>query len=109
MPSEPETITIPRTVWERELRELPQYDETDTGSGSGPHVVILYNCDCHTAEEVVKQLLKATDYPMQRCIEIMLEADARGRAIAYTGSADACRRAARILRSIRLQVETDQF
>lgn len=104
MASETENALPDLDERERELEDLE-----DAGSNDGPHVVILYNCDCHTAEEVVRQLLKATDYPLQRCIEIMLEADARGRAIAYTGSAQACERAARILRSIRLQVETDKF
>jgi ATP-dependent Clp protease adapter protein ClpS len=90
-------------------RELPRYDEDADIDSGGPHVVILYNCDCHTMDQVVEQLLKATDYPLQRCIEIMHEAHLRGRAIAYTGSAEACDRAARILRQIRLQVETDAF
>ena len=90
-------------------RELPHYDEETDDDARGPHVVILYNCDCHTTEQVVQQLLKATDHSLQKCIEIMIEAHVRGRAIAYTGSAEACDRAARILRQIRLQVETDSF
>ena len=90
-------------------RVLPS-DKVDSESkDAGPYVVILYNCDCHTPDEVVEQLLKATEHPVQRCIDIMFEAHTRGRAIAFTGSADACERAARILRQIRLQVETDSF
>ncbi len=90
-------------------RHLPG-DKTDSESNDGgPYVVILYNCDCHTPDEVVEQLLKATEHPIQRCIDIMFEAHTRGRSIAYTGSSEACERAARILRQIRLQVETDRF
>ena len=101
-----QTETVAPDILER---ELPRYDEDTDSDLGGPHVVILYNCDCHTTEQVVQQLMKATDHPMQRCIEIMLEAHFRGRAIAYTGSAEACDRAARILRQIRLQVETDTY
>ena len=90
-------------------RKLPDYEGADDTSTTDPFVVILYNCECHTADEVVDQLLKATDHPLQRCIDIMYEAHTRGRAIAYTGSSEACERAAHILRQIRLQVETDNF
>jgi ATP-dependent Clp protease adapter protein ClpS len=101
-----ETETAVPAVLER---NLPHQDDDAIAEDNGPHVVILYNCDCHTPDEVVAQLLKATDYTLQRCYDIMLEAHTRGRSIAYTGSAEACDRAARILRQIRLQVETDSF
>jgi len=90
-------------------RVLPRYDEDTDIADEGPYVVILYNCDCHTPEEVVVQLQKATGYDIERCIRIMLEAHTRDRAIAYTGSQEDCERAASVLRQIRLQVETDKF
>jgi ATP-dependent Clp protease adaptor protein ClpS len=92
-----------------DIRDLPQYDEAERDTGDGPYVVILYNDDYHIPEEVVLQIQKATGYPVERCVRIMLEAHTRGRAIAYTGSEEACDRAARVLRQIRLQVETDKF
>ena len=60
-------------------------------------------------EEVVHQLLLATGYTVERCVEIMLEAHTSGRAIAYSGSETECERVATILRRIRLQVETDHY
>jgi ATP-dependent Clp protease adapter protein ClpS len=101
-----DTETAAPAILERELPDLDEQSNLDDG---GPNVVILYNCDCHTQEQVIHQLLKATEYPVERCAEIMLEAHYRGRAIAYTGSEEACNRVARILRQIRLQVETDRF
>ena len=71
--------------------------------------VILYNDDYHPVDQVVSQVQKATGYPFERCVAIMLEAHTRGRSIAYTGSQEACERAAGVLRQIRLQVETDKF
>ena len=75
----------------------------------GPWVVILYNCDCHTFDEVILQLQKAIGCTLEKAFEIADEAHTRGRAIAHTGEAEECERVAKILRSIRLQVETDRF
>jgi ATP-dependent Clp protease adapter protein ClpS len=104
MPAEP-GLAEPRI----DTRELPSYDEETTDIGDGPYVVILYNDEIHAADEVVAQVQKATGYALGRCIAIMIEAHTRGRAIAYTGSQEACERAANVLRQIRLQVETDKF
>src|SRR5579862_6356707 len=92
-----------------EERVLPNLEEDAGDHDDGPYVVILYNDDFHSMDEVVGQLMKATAYTLQRCMEIMIEAHTRGRAIAFTGSGSACDRAAQILRQIRLQVETDKF
>lgn len=90
-------------------RVLPEFNDDLLGDSDGPYVVILYNDDYHSMDEVVAQLQKATGYNFDRCIGIMAEAHTRGRSIAYTGSETACDRAASILRQIRLQVETDRF
>ncbi len=75
----------------------------------GPWVVILYNCDCHTFEDVIAQLCLATACSFGEAEAIAFEAHTRGRAIAYTGDEGECARVAGVLRSIRLQVETDVF
>ncbi len=90
-------------------RMMPALDETHDFDIDDPYIVILYNDDHHDMEEVACQLQKATGYPIERCIRVMLEAHERGRAIAYTASGEECERVARILRQIRLQVETDKF
>ncbi len=77
----------------------------DANTTSGSWHVVLYNCDCHSADEVVLQLIKATDYPVRRCIHIMTEAHVLGRAIAYHGTKETCVRCADILASIGLRVE----
>lgn len=78
-------------------------------ANGGPCIVILYNDDQHNMEEVVMQLMKATGYPVQRCVEIMMEAHLHGRAVAFSGEMEECEKVAAILRQIRLQVETDKF
>ena len=92
-----------------DLSTLPQYDEKLRIDDGGPYVVILYNDDYHDFEEVIEQVQKATGYQIEICETITIEAHSRGRAIAFTGSQDECEKAARVLRQIRLQVETDRF
>jgi ATP-dependent Clp protease adaptor protein ClpS len=95
-----ETLTIPREgLWE----QLSSGIET-----GGPYIVILYNCDCHTFDEVIGQMQKATGCSYEKGQEVANEVHTRGRAIAYTGSQEECERVANILREIRLQVETDR-
>src|SRR5437588_6652907 len=94
-------VTIP------DIRPIERTGQpVDTG---GPWVVILYNCDCHSFDEVIAQIQLAAGCSMARAEQIAEEAHQRGRAIAYTGGEDDCERAAGILRSIGLQVETDLF
>ena len=87
---------------------LPGFDESQLPRNDGPRIVILYNDDHHAMHDVIAQVQKATGYDIERCVEITLEAHLQGRSVAYTGTEKECERAARILRQIRLQVETDR-
>ncbi len=92
------------------MPELGKIEDLDERlETQGPCVVILYNCDCHSFDEVILQLQKAAGYSIERAEDIAMEAHVRGRAIAYTGESEDCERVAKILRSIRLQVETDRL
>lgn len=93
----------------QEERLRPVWDEDLDSDVDDPYVVILYNDDHHDMGEVIEQIQRATGYDIERCMHIMLEAHTQGRAITYTGSESECERVARILRQIRLQVETDRF
>jgi ATP-dependent Clp protease adaptor protein ClpS len=73
-----------------------------------PFIVILYNCECHTFDEVILQMQKATGCSIERAKQVADEVHNSGRAIAFSGTLDACERVAVILRQIRLQVETDR-
>lgn len=85
-------------------RESQTIDERDTDP---THRVILYDDDWHGMDEVVLQIQKATGYDLERAMEIMLEAHAKGRAICFRGARDKCHRVAGVLRQIQLQVEVD--
>jgi ATP-dependent Clp protease adapter protein ClpS len=67
-----------------------------------PYNVILFNDEEHDMVEVVWQIMKATSCAESRAHQIMMEAHATGRAIAYTGSKERCEHVESILCEIRL-------
>lgn len=73
-----------------------------------PYIVIVYNDDYHTFDEVIIQLQKATAYSLEKAEALAVEIDGKGRAIVFAGEAEECERVACVLREIKLQVETDQ-
>jgi len=74
--AEPPVVTPPVTKpeTESETRLLPPYN------------VILLNDDDHSMEFVVDVLRKVFSFPMERCVQLMLEAHTTGRAVVWTGS-----------------------
>lgn len=92
--------------------DLPGFNELeDIRSGAeitGPWIVILYNCECHTFDDVIGILQKATGCTREKGKVIADEVDSKGRAICFSGSHEECERVAAIIASIRLQVETDR-
>ena len=91
---------------------LPGFDEIeDIRRGfeiDGPWIVILYNDDWHTFEEVESILQKATGCALEKATAIAMEVHLKGRAICFSGSKEECDRVAAIIATIRLQVETDR-
>ena len=76
-----------------------------TGGGEGSKV-FLFNCDCHSFEEVIAQLLKAVP-GMTRLLaeELAWRAHTQGLAEVYRGSASECDRVARVLGETGLIVQ----
>jgi ATP-dependent Clp protease adapter protein ClpS len=83
----------------------PQRDRT--GGNGSPYVVIVYNDDWHTFDDVQQQLIKATGCTLEKAEALSIEIDGRGRAVVFGGEQAECERVANVLREIRLQVETD--
>lgn len=75
---------------------------------SGPWIVILYNDEEHTYDDVIMILQKATGCSEEDGYAIAFEVDTKGRAICFSGTQEECERVAKIIASIRLQVETDR-
>lgn len=85
--------------------ENPQAGDPDLEK---PYVVIVYDDDWHTFEQVEMQLQKATGCSLEKAEAQAIEVHTTGRAVVFSGAADKCEQVAAVLREIKLQVETDR-
>ena len=73
-----------------------------------PWITILHNCDCHTFEDVVKQLIKAIGCSENRAWELAWEIHNTGKAVVKVGPETECVRVGNILAAIGLVVTVTQ-
>ena len=92
-------VDLPAVISEKSLQsKLP---------GDGDWVVILYNCDCHTFEDVIEVLQRATGCTEDVAEFLAYKVHLDGRAIVFRSNRDKCERVASIIGAVGLQVETD--
>lgn len=97
----PDAITTqPETV--------PQDVTDELAAVAPPWMTVLHNCDCHTFEEVVKQLMKAIGCSEERGWELAWEVHNTGKAVVKVGSETECVRVGNILAAIGLVVTVTQ-
>jgi ATP-dependent Clp protease adaptor protein ClpS len=77
----------------------------DTGSGGGPWKTVLFNCACHTFDEVEDVVMKATRCTLSRARQISHEVHTRGSAVVHDGPRERCEAVAEVIASIGLRVE----
>lgn len=70
--------------------------------------VILFNCDCHSFDEVERQLLKAVRCSLAQARSWSSEVHGKGSAVVYKGPKERCEAVAAVLEDIRLQVKVCQ-
>lgn len=68
------TITVPEERTDTRTKRQP------------PYAVVLHNDDVSTMGFVVAVLLKVFGYPVEKCVQLMLEAHERGSAVVWTGA-----------------------
>ena len=81
--------------------------EEETGREAGlppPWMTILWNCDCHTFEQVATQLTKAIGCSYEEGMEIAGRVHNDGKAVVRVGPRPECERVARVLAEIGLRV-----
>ena len=90
------------------VRPVVREDEdTRIGGGEG-HTVFLFNCECHSFEEVIAQLCKAVPGMTEpEAEEIALRVHTQGLAEVYKGGRDECDRVAKIIGEIGLIVQVN--
>lgn len=93
------------TVAARPLAEPTLEEVTDREVGvAPPWLTILWNCDCHTFEEVARQLMKAIGCSYDEGMAIAWRVHTEGRATVRVGPREECERVARVLAEIGLRV-----
>jgi ATP-dependent Clp protease adaptor protein ClpS len=68
-------------------------------------MTVLFNCACHTFDEVEDVVMKATRCTLSRARQISNEVHTRGSAVVYDGPRERCEAVADVIASIGLRVE----
>jgi ATP-dependent Clp protease adapter protein ClpS len=87
--------------------EIDEEQSTDVAQAP-PWLTILHNCECHTFEQVVRQLMKAIGCSEERGWEIAWEVHNTGRAVVKVGPEPECVKVGNVLASIGLVVTVVQ-
>ena len=69
---------------------------------------ILFNCNCHSFDEVEKQLLKSIHCSLSKARELSWQVHTTGNAVVYTGPKERCEAVAMVLEDIGLVVKVSQ-
>jgi ATP-dependent Clp protease adapter protein ClpS len=93
---------------ETQTRPETDIDEATDQAVAPPWMTILHNCECHTFEQVVRQLQKAIQCSEEEGWEIAWQVHNTGKAVVRVGAEDDCRRVGAILSSIGLVVTVIQ-
>jgi len=87
--------------------EVEEVEGTDVELAP-PWVTIMHNCDCHTFDDVVRQLIKAISCSEDRAWEIAWEVHNTGKSVVKVGPETECVRVGNILGAIGLIVTVAQ-
>lgn len=89
-------------------RPVPETVEEVEAAVGPPWITVLHNCNCHTFEEVVRQLMKAVACSEAQGWEIAWRVHNNGKAVVKVGSEQECARVASVLAEIGLVVTVTQ-
>ena len=87
---------------EQATKESEQSSGTDTLDA---YRVVLFNDEEHSFDEVITQIIKATQCSRQKAEQCTWEVHTRGRSIVYFGQMSSCLKVSGILEEIALKTE----
>jgi ATP-dependent Clp protease adaptor protein ClpS len=90
-----------------ETPDVEDLERTDLAVAP-PWMTILHNCDCHTFEQVVAQLMKAIGCSQERGWELAWQVHNTGKAVVKVAAEAECVRVGNILAAIGLVVTVTQ-
>ncbi len=81
---------------------------TQDPTQSGGWKTVLFNCNCHTFDAVITQIIRAIHCTREKASNLANQADVAGSAIICEGTKDKCEKVASILGCIGLVVTVIQ-
>jgi len=103
-PAERATAARPTRGAETETRPAVEERTDEEAAVAPPWMTILWNCDCHTFEQVAHQLVKAIGCSYDDGMALAWRVHNEGRAVVRIGPRTECERVGRILAEIGLRV-----
>ena len=85
-----------------------QAQPTDSSKRGFGCRTILFNCECHSFDEVETQLIKAIRCPLSVARKYSWEVHNKGSAVVYTGHKERCEAVAMVLEDIGLVVKVSE-
>jgi ATP-dependent Clp protease adapter protein ClpS len=101
---DPASAFVSRLAARRESRPVVEQETEAETTVEPPWIAILWNCDCHTFEQVARQLMKAIGCSYDDGMAIAGRVHNDGKAVVRVGAKTECERVARILAEIGLRV-----
>ncbi len=86
------------------LLDLPT-DRDNLGLG---WKTVLFNCNCHSFQEVAVQLMKAIRCTYEKGLQLANVVHYTGSAVVYSGVKERCEAVAMVLQDIRLRVNVER-
>lgn len=90
------------------VEQIPTQDTTGKTQNWLGWKTILFNCECHTFQDVAIQLMKATRCTYEKGLQLANVVHLTGSAIVYSGPRERCEAVADVLENIGLQTCVDQ-
>ncbi|NUQ69498.1 MAG: ATP-dependent Clp protease adaptor ClpS [Chthonomonadales bacterium] len=87
------------------VKSVPEISPADTSTGGSEYIVIVYDNDTNTIDEVINILIVATACSSQEAAMETWEIHNLGRSIVHHGGEEECHRAAGIIATIGIRVE----
>lgn len=89
-------------------RPRKQKSPTDGTTRGSPWNTILFNCNCHSFDDVARQLTKAIRCSYEKGMQIAEVVHGSGKAVVYTGHRERCEAVAMVLEEIGLLTKVVQ-
>lgn len=86
------------------LKKLIPFVVTVEPIQSGDYKTVLFNCNCHTFDAVITQIIRSIQCTREKAEGLAMFADEIGSVIIYEGSRERCEKVASVLGSIGLVV-----